>query len=99
MPDAQALSFHTGTLFLSTHLPLKAMFSPNEYVYSLRDSEKKLIVPRPRTDYLKRSFSNGGALLWNSLPESLRLTSNLVEFKTGLEMFVTNHFDPQTAIR
>ena len=80
-------------------LYLQAMFSPNEYVYNLRDSEKKLFVPRPHTEYLKRSFSCSGALLWNSLSESLRLTPNLVEFKTGLEIFVTNHLVPHMAIR
>ena len=32
----------------------------------------KLNLPKPRTDYLKRSFGYSGALLWNSLPENIR---------------------------
>ena len=36
--------------------------------YRLRDSDGKLYVPKPRTDYLKHSLSYSGAVLWNSLP-------------------------------
>ena len=45
---------------------LQEMFTIKENDYSLRDSDNKLIVPQPRTEYLKRSFSYSGALLWNS---------------------------------
>ncbi len=31
--------------------------------YSLRDSENKLVVPHPRTNYMKNSFSYSGATL------------------------------------
>ena len=40
--------------------------------YDMRDSLRKLNLPKPRTDYLKRSFGYSGALLWNSLPENIR---------------------------
>jgi hypothetical protein len=53
--------------------------------YRLRDSEGKLFLPEPRTDYLKRSFSYSGASLWNSLPESLRSSSSLSSFKRSLK--------------
>ena len=33
------------------------MFSPRENVYNLRDSQGKLNIPKPPTDYMKRSFS------------------------------------------
>ena len=36
--------------------------------YDFRDSFRKLNLPKPRTDYLKRSFGYSGASLWNSLP-------------------------------
>ena len=35
--------------------------------YSLRDSVNKLIVPFPRTNFVKNSFSYSGAFLWNSV--------------------------------
>ena len=55
---------------------LKDLFSERHTDYdmrdSLRDSLRKLNLPKPRTDYLKRSFGYSGALLWNSLPENIR---------------------------
>ena len=39
--------------------------------YSLRDTEGKLVIPQPHTNYMKNSFSYSGAVLWNSLPNSL----------------------------
>ena len=40
--------------------------------YDLRNSFRKLILPRPRINYLKRSFRYSGALLWNFLPENVK---------------------------
>lgn len=39
--------------------------------YDLRNVNGKLLHPKPKTDYLKRSFSHSGALLWNNLPEEV----------------------------
>ena len=78
---------------------LQEIFSFNKHVYNLRDSDNKLIVPGPRTDYLKHSFSYGGAMLWNGLPGPLRSTANLTVFKAGLELLYSNHSDSHTAIR
>ncbi len=51
--------------------------------YSLRNTENKLAVPKPRTNYLKNSFSYSGAVLWNCLPIGLRLANNLINFRSG----------------
>ena len=40
--------------------------------YRLRNTENKLALPQPRTNYLKKSFSYRGAGLWNSLSSDLR---------------------------
>ena len=45
--------------------------------YSLRDSVNKLIVQFPRTNFMKNSFSYGGAVLWNSLPCDMREAKSL----------------------
>ena len=42
-------------------------FERRETAYDLRDSENKLNVPLPRTNYYKSSFSYSDAILWNSL--------------------------------
>ena len=60
---------------------LQEMFTFKENAYSLRDSDNKFIVPQPRTEYLKRSFSYSGASLWNSLPGSVRSMPSLSSFK------------------
>ena len=39
--------------------------------YSLRSNNLKLSLPKPKTDFLKRSFSYRGAVAWNSLPPEL----------------------------
>ena len=48
------------------------LFSERHTDYDMRDSLRKINLPKPRTDYLKRSFGYSGALLWNSLPENIR---------------------------
>ena len=40
------------TIYKRTPQYLQEMFNSNEHVYNPRDSDNKLIVPRPRTDYL-----------------------------------------------
>ena len=47
----------------------------------MRDSLRKLNLPKPCTDYLKRSFGYSGALLWNSLPENMRAIRSIGQFK------------------
>ena len=47
---------------------LSSKFERREVTHNLRDSENKLNVPLPRTNYYKNSFSYSGAILWNSLP-------------------------------
>ena len=49
--------------------------------YYFRNAKKKLMLPKPRTDYLKRSFSYSGAVLWNNLPEEIRSSNSLGLFK------------------
>ena len=49
--------------------------------YALRDSANRLVVPFPRTNYMKNSFSYSGTTLWNSLPCNIRQSSSLNQFK------------------
>ena len=48
---------------------------------TLRDSVNKLIVPFPRTNFMKNSFSFSGAVLWNSLPCDMRKAKSLSQFQ------------------
>jgi len=56
-----------------------------QIAYNLRDSENKLNAPLRRTNYYKNSFSNSGAILWNSLPCNLREAESLGQFKRLLK--------------
>ena len=56
---------------------LQELFHLRVNNYNLRDSDHKLELPKPRTEYLKRSFSYSGALLWNNLPNDLRSLKSL----------------------
>ena len=58
--------------------------------YNLRDSEIKLNLPKPRTNYCKRALGYSGALLWNSLPVHLRKSDSLRYFKRELDKFYSN---------
>jgi len=48
--------------------------------YRLRNSEMRLGVPQPRTDYVRKSFSYSGAALWNSLPTDITISKTLSNF-------------------
>ena len=51
--------------------------------YCLRGSGVNLSLPKPNTDYMKKSLKFSGAKLWNSLPVQLKLLPTLSSFKRG----------------
>ena len=53
------------------------VFSLNVAQFITWGAEGKLTLPKPSTNYLKRSFSYSGAMLWNNMPKSLK---NAVSF-------------------
>ncbi len=71
------------------YLRLLFNFRNNVTSYTLRDTDGKLAVRMPRTNYLKNSFAYSGATLWNSLPIHLRKASTLRQFKTGCSTYIT----------
>ena len=60
---------------------LQDMFVFRDSSYNLRNLENKLLLPKPRTNYLKSSISYSGAALWNSLPVEVRSAESLQIFK------------------
>ena len=51
---------------------LQSLFSQRHSAYNLRNSEGRLTMSKPSTNYLKRSFSYSGAMLWNNFPKNLK---------------------------
>ena len=60
---------------------LQDMFVFRDSSNNLRNLENKLLLPKPRTNYLKSSISYSGAALWNSLPVEVRSAESLQIFK------------------
>ena len=69
---------------------LQNFFSVHETGYSLRDSEMILNLPKPQTNYLKRSFHYSGAMLWNSLPQNIRKLESFVQFRRAVEEYYSS---------
>ena len=65
--------------------------------YNLRNLEGKLSLPKPNTNYLKRSFCYSGACLWNNLPQDLKSVCSIGQFKRGITK-VSEISDSHTAI-
>ena len=53
------------------------LFTSRSTDYNLRNTEAKLNLPKPRTNYLKRSFSYNEAMLCNNLPVNIRMLNSL----------------------
>ena len=53
---------------------IQSLFSQRHSAYNFRNSEGRLTLSKPSTNYLKRSFSHAhtAAMLWNNLPKSLK---------------------------
>ena len=69
---------------------LQDLISIRSTKYNLRDSEIKLNLPKPRTNYCKRALGCSASLLWNSLPVHLRKSDSLGYFKRKLDKFYSN---------
>ena len=52
--------------------------------YNLRNKETDLALPRPYTNFLKRSFMYSGAMLWNNLSYEAKTAQLLSDFKHKL---------------
>lgn len=76
---------------------LNELFSERHTDYDLRDSFRKLNLPKPRANYLKRSFSYSGSLLWISLPKSIRGMRSIWQFKKKINRALET-FDSHSAI-
>ena len=66
------------------YLTSRFVFQNDITSYRLRNTENKLALPQPRTNYLKKSFSYSGTGLWNSVSGNLRAATSLNNFKLNL---------------
>ena len=76
---------------------LQSLFSQRHSAYNLRNSEGRLTLSKPSTNYLKRSFSYSGAMLWNNLPKNLKNAASVEHFRRNIKK-VADISDSHTAI-
>ena len=69
---------------------LQELFSVRGIGYNIRNSEMRLNVPKPRTDYMKKSFCYSGAVLFNSLTQDIRKCQSLPKFKKAINKYHDN---------
>ena len=89
----QKLKLIFKTLDDQTSEHLKGLFKPFSTNYGLRNIETKLALPKPRTDFLKRSFFYSASQLWNSLLSNVRAIRSFINFK---KMKSVTLFSPRT---
>ena len=63
---------------------LQALFTKYVSQYNLR-RKMTVLLPKPRTDYLKKSLAFQGAKLWNSLNNDTRGETNFRIFKNLIQ--------------
>ena len=68
------------------------LFAPRTPNYCFRNAKKKLVLPKPRTDYQKCSFSYSGALLWSNLPYEIRTSNSLGLFKRSSRRWFSDRY-------
>ena len=52
----------------------------------LRDTDTDLTLPKPKREFLKRSFKFSSAMLWNQLPNKAKLAESTSSFKSLLRL-------------
>ena len=71
---------------------LSHLFASRTPNYHFRNAKKKLMLPKPKKYYLKRSFSYSGALLWNNLPEEIHTSNSLSFFKRNSNRWFSEQY-------
>jgi hypothetical protein len=52
--------------------------------HNLRNQETDLALPKPKTNFLKRSFKYSASMLWNNLPLDAKRATSLSQFKRSI---------------
>ena len=82
----------TSALIISPQLISVTCFPQEHRITIFAMQRKKLMLPKPKTDILKRSFSYSGVLLWNNLPEEIRASNSLSFFKRSSHRWFSDQY-------
>jgi len=70
---------------------LQNLLSKQENHYQLRNNEQCLKIPKPKTEYMKRSFFYS-TKLWNKLPLDVRQITSIAKFKKAISILYWSDF-------
>ena len=84
MYEQQLLSFSYKHYYNLLPEGLQSLLVKTSHRYELRN-KITYVVPKPNTEYLKKSISYKAVTLWNSVDKELKLTNSLVRFKTSVK--------------
>ena len=59
----KVLNNHTAPSLRASFIRMR----DTQYDYQLRNRETDLVIPKPRSEYLKKSFKYSGTVMWNAL--------------------------------
>ena len=69
---------------LTCFIKYSSLFIKTGHRYELRN-KMTYVLPKPNTDYLKKSISYQAVTLWNSLDKELKSTVSLAKFKKSVK--------------
>ena len=90
-------TYHTAVLVYKAKNDLapeyikKLLIYSSNNTYDLRDTNilnKKLVIPKPRTNYLKATFSYTCVDIWNNVPTSITSMTTLTSFKRNFKKYL-----------
>ena len=55
-------------------------YETHQNAYNLRINEADLMIAKPKTEFLKRTFGYSGSTLWNNLPQELKVAESISSF-------------------
>ena len=84
LPLREKLRFNKALLVFKACRNLAPHYFTSLFVCSNSRSSRTIILPKPRIDLFKTSFSFLGASIWNSIPAQITACSSLTCFKRQL---------------
>ena len=91
LPLREKLMLNKAVLVFKAFRNLAPQYFKDRFIcHNSRAPSRSMILPKPRIDLFKTSFSFAGASLWNSIPTHITSCSTLVSFKTQLRKWLRN---------
>ena len=91
LPLREKLMLNKAVLAFKAFQDLAPQYLKDLFIcHNSRAPSRSMILPKPRRDLFKTSFSFAGASLWNSIPAHTTSSSTLISFKTQLRKWLRN---------